>query len=254
MGMILVLIDQYVPQKLRKGRILDIGCGTGLMLKQLAELKPVGIDFSQLALEFTRQRNITNLVRGNVVQLPFKSNSLDLVLALDLMEHIKDDAALAREIHRVLAPGGCLVVTVPAHEFLWSDHDEALHHFRRYSYPGFKKLMKSAGLKPRKYSYGISFTYYPIVIFRMFQKTYQKLFLGKRPREAKSHLIPLPTILNRLMIGLLQVEAKWLRKRNLPVGVSLMGVFQKPRRRKSSTLALDSKAQTEGTKSQSAPR
>jgi SAM-dependent methyltransferase len=222
------LLDRYLPEQPRPGRVLDVGCGTGLILKTLDKWEPTGIDFSHLALEFSRRRGARNLIQGNVVELPFADNSLDLILALDLIEHIEDDRRIVAEFHRVLRPGGCLIATVPAHQFLWSDHDIALHHFRRYSYKGFRRLLRGAGFRPLKYSYGISFTYYPIVAFRMLQRFWQRSHGVESPARPRTHLIPLPWFINQPLIKVLELEALLLRHINLPIGVSLMTLCRKP--------------------------
>jgi SAM-dependent methyltransferase len=220
------IIDTHVKEELRTGRVLDLGCGTGLMLERLQHLDPVGLDFSPLSLQYCRRRGARHLVRADVVKLPFASNSMDLVLALDLIEHVKDDAALAAEVHRILRPGGWFMATVPAHQWLWSDHDVSLHHQRRYSHPGFRRLLTDAGLTPVKYSYAITYTYLPIVVFRALQRLIHR-FRGPEKTRPKTHLIPLPPLINRWLIALLKVEARILKRANLPFGISLMALCRK---------------------------
>lgn len=82
--MIQQVLDTYLPEPPRPGRVLDVGCGTGLVLKKLEAWRPVGLDFSQLALEFCRGRGSDRLVRGDVVHLPFDDNAFDLILALEI--------------------------------------------------------------------------------------------------------------------------------------------------------------------------
>lgn len=221
------ILSAYMKEEPRKGRVVDVGCGTGLMLKELRRWQPAGIDMSRLAMDFCRQRGIANLMMGNVVELPFQDDSLDLVLALDLIEHIEDDKALVREFHRVLRPGGYLMATVPAHKSLWSDHDIALHHFRRYSYRGFLKLLERNGFEPVKYTFGITFTYHAIVVFRKLQRFWQRSHGVDAPARPRTHLIPLPWFINTPLIKLLHAEAFALRFMDLPFGVSLMTLCRK---------------------------
>ncbi len=231
MRMIRTVLDTYMKAPPRPGRVLDVGCGTGLMLSRVKEWQPVGLDFSQLALGYCRGRGIRHLLQGDVVHLPVKSNSMDLVLALDLIEHVERDDLMAGEFHRILRPGGYLMATVPAHQFLWSDHDVALHHFRRYSYEGFRKLLREAGFRPVKYSYGITFTYIPIVMFRWMQRLWQKSIPVDSAVRPKTHLIPLPGPINTTLIKLLHAEAALLRHMDLPFGVSLVALCRKAPRR-----------------------
>ncbi len=224
--MIESVLKRGMTEEPRAGRVLDVGCGTGLMLDRLKQHDPLGVDFSRLAISFCQQRGLQKLVQADVVDLPYQDESLDLVLALDLMEHIENDQQLAREFCRVLRKGGYLMATVPAHQSLWSDHDIALHHFRRYSKAGFRELLEKSGFEPIKYSYGISFTYLPIVTFRRIQKFWQSRhpIQSARPR---THLIPLPWFLNSPLIWMLHMEAWLLKYINLPVGVSLVALCKK---------------------------
>src|SRR5579883_787921 len=110
------------------GRILDIGCGTGGMLPQYAAFgNACGLDPSEEAQDACRRRGVP-FVRGSGAQLPFADASIDVITALDVIEHVRDDAGLLRELRRVLRPGGVLVLTVPAYQFLWSQHDVFNHH------------------------------------------------------------------------------------------------------------------------------
>jgi SAM-dependent methyltransferase len=226
--MILALLESGMRRQPRPGRTLDVGCGTGLMLQKLARWRPTGIDVSLLALGYSRKRGLQNLVQGDITRLPFADGSMDLLLALDVMEHVERDDLMIREFRRVLRPGGWLMATVPAHPWLWSDHDRALHHHRRYTKGSLRKLLRHGDFRPRRLTYGISFMYYPIVAFRKLQGLWQRS-AGMEQGRPKAHIIPLPGPLNKAMIGLLKVEAALLRRIDLPVGVSLMTLAQRAR-------------------------
>ena len=114
--------------------LLDCGAGTGLFAKEMEEFCRVFVlDDHEEALRILRTRfrpdQILSLA-GDRVPLP--DGSLDYITALDVLEHVPDDAAVVRGFSRLLKPGGIAVVTVPASMALWSDWDVALHHFRRY--------------------------------------------------------------------------------------------------------------------------
>jgi len=222
------VLDHYLPEPPRAGRVLDVGCGTGLMLQTVADWRPVGLDFSALALQFCGQRGIRDLVRADVVHLPLADASLDLILALDMMEHVERDDLLIREFNRVLRPGGCLMATVPAHPSLWSDHDEALHHHRRYTSESLRRLLDAGGFQPLKYSYGIFFVHPVIVLFRRIQRAWHRS-TGVHHARPRTHLIPLPRIFNNVLVRLLHVEALLLRHVNLPAGTSLVTLARKSR-------------------------
>src|SRR5947208_349797 len=120
-------LADYLPRE-TPVRILDAGCGTGALLEALRHdpgRESVGLDFAEAALQFCRQRGYDRLVRGDLEALPFADARFDAVTALDVLEHVPDDHAAAREIARVLRPGGVLVASVPAYRFLWSSHDVA---------------------------------------------------------------------------------------------------------------------------------
>ncbi len=203
--------------------ILDIGCGTGMMLEDLQEMgNATGLDFSMVALEYCRNRGIKNLGRADVRNLPIRENSVDIITALDLIEHIEDDHGLMDEFHRVLKPGGVAIMSVPAHKKLWSGHDVALHHFRRYEKPEFRQLIEGAGLTPTKYTYGMATAYVPAVLVRNWKKLTRKENDGHSTDE-----FPIPSWLNGMLRKSVEVESMWLRRFNLPIGLSLLCVAEK---------------------------
>ena len=220
---VLQLLDRYTRLEKDHLSVLDVGCGTGLMLDALRRhARPVGVDFSDLAMKYCAQRGIERLVCARVEALPFGDGSFDLLLALDLLEHLDDDAALMREMWRLCRPGGYLLISVPAYEFLWSNHDEALHHRRRYSRATLKQLIRATDFEVVRFTSAITVLFPPIVLFRLLQR------LLKPQGAPQTHLIPLPPAINRFLIELLRLEARWLRRLDLPFGVSLLALLKKP--------------------------
>ncbi len=202
-------------------RVLDLGCGTGVVLGELEGwAEPVGLDFSPLALGFCRRRGLRLLVAARGESLPLRTSSFDAVLALDILEHIPDDEAAFREAYRVLRPGGALVLSVPAFRVLWGPHDVALMHQRRYRLPEIAQRLEQAGFRVRRISYSI-FLLFPIVLLI---RLAEKLKRG----EAKASLPRVPGWLNRLLVGLQAVETGWIRRRRLPWGISVVAVAVKP--------------------------
>lgn len=211
-------------------RILDVGCGTGATLKAIADpgrASPlgtaIGIDRSSEALRYCRLRGLHRLALGRAEMLPVASDAMDVVLALDLLEHIADDAAACREFARVLRPGGVLLVTVPACPALWSEHDEALDHLRRYRAARLRWILLGAGLHIEKLSPLITAMFIPIAALRLMQR-----MLPRREDAPQTAFIIPPAPINRLLTELLRLEARWLVHFNLPVGVSLVAVARKP--------------------------
>jgi len=217
------LLLRYRPEG-EQLRILDVGCGTGATLTALEDLgELVAVDRSPAALHFCRRRGFSELVLANAEKLPVASGSADVVLALDLLEHIEDDASAAREIERVLRPGGIAIITVPALPGLWSEHDEALDHLRRYRAGRLKRILGEAGFEIEKLSPVITALLLPIAGLRLVQRV-----LPKRAGTPETAFIIPPKSINRLLIGILRLERVWLRYLNLPVGVSLVAVARKP--------------------------
>lgn len=203
--------------------ILDLGCGTGGSFRLLRQWGTVvGLDASLVALQFARQKGMHYLTLGDGQQLPFASNSFDLVAVLDVLEHLDDDEKALREIWRVLKPGGMVVFSVPAFQSLWSVHDIALDHRRRYLFPNLQRKVQAAGFEIHQLSYAICLLLPAVFLFRKVQNW---LMRGKEPKTA---LIELPSPLNRLLIALLQLEALVIPFVRLPFGVSLVGIAQKP--------------------------
>ena len=207
----------------RNNVILDVGCGTGATLNAIADVGVgAGIDRSPEALRYCRRRGLSRLAVGKAEMLPVASESADVVLALDLLEHIADDGAACRELARVLRPGGVLVVTVPACPSLWSEHDEALDHLRRYRAARLRRILVEAGLRIEKLSYLITALLVPITVLRLIQR-----IVPRRKRGPQTAFIIPPAPINRLLIWLLRLESSWLRWFNLPAGVSLVAVGRK---------------------------
>lgn len=206
--------------------ILDIGCGTGMLLEDLSRYGfAAGLDFSPVALSYCRGHDLAHLGRADVRHLPVRSDSVDLITAVDLVEHIQDDVGLMGEFFRVLRPGGYALLSVPAHKKLWSPHDIALHHFRRYEKPEFRSLVEKAGLVPRRFTYSMATAYLPARLFRSMKRRMVEIDPGA-PATTDEFRIPRP--LNALLRGMVYAEAALLKRSDLPVGLSILCIAQKP--------------------------
>lgn len=200
--------------------VLDLGCGTGAVLGALTGwTRASGVDMATQALEYSAERGLKDLARARGEALPFLTGSFDAVVALDVFEHIEDDAAALREAWRVLKPGGALVMSVPAFMSLWGPHDVALMHFRRYRRPELQARLATAGFASAKVSYSVFFLFPLVWIIRLFEK--------RRTGDAEASLPPVPNWLNAALIGLQTFEAALIRKLNLPWGSSLIAVARK---------------------------
>lgn len=220
-----LLKDLKLPGNLR---ILDIGCGTGAMLDQLSAFgSVVGADFSEEALAFCRKRGERTemdyrLVRADARQLPFQSESFDVVTAMDIIEHIDQDKTAMAEMLRVLKPGGRLLATVPAYMALWSGHDVALHHHRRYTAAGFRDVARRAGFTVEHLSYTVAALLPLVALFRRIERAFHD---PKKP--PKANVVPVPGFVNRLLLAMMDFETQLVRRINLPFGVTVVAVARK---------------------------
>lgn len=128
-----------------KGTVLDIGCGTGAVMEFLLRqgYHVEGVDFNETALAYCARKGLV-VQQGTIDHLPFYDNTFNIVFALDVLEHVARRDLALREVKRVLKPGGLFIVTVPAHQFLFSYHDRALHHVKRYSWYDFKQELSAS--------------------------------------------------------------------------------------------------------------
>jgi len=189
------------------GTALDIGAAGGGNTRVLRERgwRAVAVEYNADGAELTRQRGL-DVVRADARCLPFSSASLDLVVAFDVLEHIEDDDVAAAEIRRVLRPGASALIAVPCDMRLWSAHDEAVGHVRRYDRPGLLRLMAKAGLEVDSLgSWNVLLR--PAAVWR-------------RRRASGSDLDHLPRVVNLGLSAVIAAE-RYLPVTSLP-GVSLM--------------------------------
>ena len=132
-------------------RVLDAGCGSGRTLEELDRYGEVfGIELDPGAAEMARGRGRGEVEIGRLEEMPWEGGFFDLITCLDVIEHTPDDRATLRELRRVCKPGGFLLVTVPAYQGLWSTHDVANHHYRRYSRGRLRSAAAEAGWRVRR--------------------------------------------------------------------------------------------------------
>lgn len=196
-------------------RALDVGCGTGAngpVLAARAALS-VGIDASPIPLDLGERTHSARL-RGDATALPFPDGSFDLVVALDVLEHLDDDAAGAAEVRRVLRPGGAALIFVPALELLWGLQDEVSHHRRRYGKAQLRALISATGLEIQRLTFFNSFLFPPILAARLMMRVLP-------PRDLKSENEVGGPVANAVLGAVFAAEAPLLDRVDLPIGVSL---------------------------------
>lgn len=203
----------------KKLRILNVGSGTGGTIPMLQEFGEVfNVDVSDQALGMLKEQGIKNLHKITDSKLPFKDSYFDIAIAMDVLEHIKDDSEALNEWSRVIKQSGRLVLTVPAYQWLWSEHDESLHHFRRYTASNLHRLFNQANFRVRKRSYMIMFSFPLVVGYRFLASIFKK---SKNDDKSTSH-VKVPKIVNQLFIELLKIESFMLKYLSLPFGTSIL--------------------------------
>ena len=197
-------------------RILDFGCGTGGNTSAYTTMgSVVGIEPDAAAIRLAHGRGPARYCRSRGNTLPFRDGVFDAVVASDVLEHIEDDTAAAAEIARVLRRGGRVIVSVPAHPWLFSEHDAALRHFRRYSKAAIRQVLERNGLTILRLTYWNA-ALFPLICLRR--------VIGKRwsAGGAKSDMRSSPWLVNEALAALLAIEAAVMRHTSLPWGVSLI--------------------------------
>jgi SAM-dependent methyltransferase len=204
-------------------RALDVGCGTGANGPVLAARTAlaVGIDSSTIPLRLAGAEPAhTARLRGDATTLPFPDASFDLVLALDVLEHLDDDAAGARELYRVLRPGAAAVIFVPALSLLWGLQDDVSHHRRRYGRAHLGGLITDAGLQIQRLTFFNSFLFPPILATRMLMRLFP-------PKDLASENQLGGPVANAVLGAIFAAEAPLLDRIDLPLGVSLACVARR---------------------------
>jgi SAM-dependent methyltransferase len=202
-------------------RILDAGCGSGRNMVELAGYGTVtGIELSATSVAVARGREVGEVVEGSVLEMPFADDSFELAVSLDVIEHLADDRGALAELRRVVAPGGKLLVTVPAYQGLWSHHDEINHHYRRYSRRALVEAAESAGWRCERTTHFNSLLLPVAIALRAVQP------LNRTRREASLDLWVPPGGLNWGLQQPLNLEA-WLIGRGvrIPAGLSLLALL-----------------------------
>ena len=203
--------------------ILEIGCGAGGMLKPLNRYGRVtGLDFSQDSMRYCRSRGFPRVVTGVGAELPFDDETFDLVALFDVIEHIPDDQKVLEEVRRVLKPGGRIFVSVPAYQFLYSQNDEVVHHLRRYTAGGLRRLFRAADLREEKVTYFNTFLFPLIFSALMVLKLKERLFGRPEGQTNLNHEFAGPV--NSMFAGIMSSERQLLRHIEFPFGHSLIAM------------------------------
>jgi SAM-dependent methyltransferase len=213
-----ILSSLDLPQR---AKILEIGCGTGGNLRMLSKFGVVSaMEMDAIAIDIAKEKvgDICDIRSGHCPdRIPTFTMKFDMICMFDVLEHIEKDVETMSAIKKLLSPRGCVVITVPAFQWLYGTHDEFLHHKRRYSADQIRKVTASSGLAICRVSY-FNTLLFPLAVLARLK---DRFFPGKQATGAG---IP-PALLNTMFKSIFGFEWNLLKHFNLPFGVSLLCVL-----------------------------
>ncbi len=216
-------LDRYLGKAPKHTKLLDFGCGSGIFVEELekAGFDAHGVDISDEAVRFGALQGIKNLSVIDSHKINFGDNTFDVVLSMDVLEHLEDEEWALKEIERILKPNGIFVVMVPAYMFLWGVQDEVAHHYRRYTKGSLLKVVKgTTKLNTIRATYFNTFLFAPIALVRLVSRLFKI-----KGRESDFDLNS--PMLNKILFSIFNFERKMLKKISFPFGVSILALFKK---------------------------
>lgn len=219
---ILFLIDKSLsdyPNTTLK--VLNIGAATGRTSEILSKYGEVtSLEFDKDCCDFAKNNLNLDIINGSILELPFDTETFDLVCAFDVIEHVYDDFTAVTEMKRVCKNGGLIVVTVPAYMQLWSQHDVVNHHFRRYTKTNLLQLFNKIKLTPNFTTYFNTLLFLPIFIFRILGKLIPQKWV-RNGAGSDATILSHNGVINKVMYAIFSVELILLKFIKFPFGVSL---------------------------------
>ena len=214
------VISQFAPKKAQL-RLMEAGCGTGGNLKMLSSFGNLdAFELDDEARVIAKGKLPMDIKSGMLPDhVPYQPGSFDVVVAFDVIEHVEHDVESLASLGKQLAPGGRLVMTVPAMPWLWSKHDETHHHYRRYTKASLNEALVQAGLKPVRISYFNTLLFPMIAGIRLLRQ-------ALNIKETADDKMPSPAV-NSVLKSIFSFESNWVGRVSIPVGVSLLAVAQR---------------------------
>jgi SAM-dependent methyltransferase len=223
------VVRELASRLLPGAHVLDAGCGTGGMLDSLrrhpARWQLSGHDISPDAVRLTRDRGFDSITQGSISSIPIPPDQCDAVVCLDVLYHkAVDESAALRELHRVLKPGGWLLLNLPAWDSLAGEHDRAVEGVRRYT-PDRIRALLAPPLWHIESLHGWNALLFPAVwTSRQLSRLRNQTATG----PAQSDLKPLPPFLNQLLAAISATDLAVCRSFQIPIGTSLFAVARRP--------------------------
>jgi 2-polyprenyl-3-methyl-5-hydroxy-6-metoxy-1,4-benzoquinol methylase len=204
-------------------RIFDFGCGSGYLVGGLQRMgyDAHGLDFEKEAIDYGVNSGVKNLTVGLGDKLEYPDASFDLVISLDVLEHLEDEKPVIAELTRVLKPGGKMMITTSAYKWLWSVHDEISHHFRRYTARSLTNIFEDfSELKMIRKTYYNTLLFPAIAAVRVSSRWFNI-------KNRKSDFDINNRFLDKLFYFIFNIESYLLKFMNLPFGVSILVILKK---------------------------
>ncbi|MEW4488518.1 class I SAM-dependent methyltransferase [Thalassoglobus sp. JC818] len=212
------LLNKHFPAP---GKLVEGGVGSARNLMTFREMgyDVQGFDVMPESVEIAESRGLKAGLHDLAQPWPVEDNSLRAVVLLDVIEHIEDPVAVLKNVHTALEPGGGAIITVPAYQWMFSDWDEALGHYRRYTMKMLRKQATEAGLQVKRLTHWNAFTLPAAVAVRSYEKIV--------PRQRSAEFPRVSNTTNGMLLRLAAAE-RWMMDRvPVPVGLSVVGVLTK---------------------------
>ena len=220
-NIILALVRKYLRTHRTKTKILDAGCGTGLLAKKLEKFGDVwGVDISTEAIRYSKKRGVKAKL-ASVNKLPFKNEAFDLVVCMDVLYHRKvSDLGALREFKRVLKPGGFAIIRVPANKWLHLNHDKYVHTRQRYSSDELGSKIVKSGLALERLTF-VNMILLPLAILKQLAEGFMV------QDKVSSGVGSLSELVNKTLLFPLSLESLLVPYIDLPFGLGIVAVCRK---------------------------
>jgi len=211
----------------KTAKIIDIGCSGCAMLADLASAgfsHLFGLDVSETAIGICQKRGFQSTHVADGASTGYGPGAFEVAIASDILEHMQEDAAAIREWARILNKDGTLIIFVPAHRYLWSKHDAANQHFRRYRKNELKSVVEENGFYIERIGYWNFCLFFPV----LFTRGIQRLLVRQSVVSGADNLYRVNPTLNKVLFSLLALENKLMALGiQMPIGVSLFCIAKK---------------------------